>query len=350
MLELANQSKWSASVFSGWGKDREFQYTVVVKQSFEFDLQGELTPLPEPATVQAIDEHHTEPFLSSLKAVSENAPFKKGGEFILYGTAYPNKPDATVSPVSVSISGNGLKWNKTLVVAGPRSWKKGLMGGVQACNPGKLEPTPLMYEYAYGGTHPENDKDKEARNPVGLGFIGKGKDVDGVSLPRIENLKQRVTSIKDHPDPAGFGPIPVFWSPREDLNKDIDEKAVSIGDCHYGKKIPDNLNNSAPEDQQFKDTFKGNEAISLNGFFESVTSPVNIKLDLEVPEIILLDSEEEERLTPILDTLVINTDEMQVHCIWRLAVSHERTETEISWLYVRDEDMNKELIEAQQQA
>ncbi|VAW70711.1 hypothetical protein MNBD_GAMMA12-2383 [hydrothermal vent metagenome] len=342
MLELANQSSWAAGLYPGWGKNREFQFTLVVKQSFEFDLTGQLTPLDEPVPVQTIDEHYGEPLKTSLKAANEIAPFKQGGEIIIQGTAYPHKAGATASPVSVEITGDNIHWKKKLVVSGIRHWKRSLMG-MKAAEPTVLEPTPMIYENAYGGVHPENEEDYQQSNPVGKGHIGKNKSIVGTELPPIELINSFIKSPKDTPLVAGFGPIPVFWAPRDILGQDIDEQAAQIGECHYGQTIPENLFNSAPKDQQFEQCFTGNEIIILNGLFESVTTAVSIRLNFETPDIILLETDEEEYLTPLLDTIVINTDEQQLHCVWRSALAHERSDTEISWVYVRDELTNQQL-------
>jgi len=343
MLELANQSQWSASIYPGWGEDRGYQYTVVVKQSFSFDLTGKINALPACDPIQQTDEYQGDPLASSLKAVNETAPFKKGGEIIVYGTAYPHKPKAVASSVKVEIRGE-TQWKKELVVSGTRTWLKGFMG-IKASEASHLKPTPLCYEYAYGGSHPQNDALVVETNPIGIGYTGQGKNIENTKLPQIELTQHLISIPKDVPVTAGFAPIPAFWAPRNKIGADIDEQAAKIGDCYYGKNVAANLFNCAPEDQQMEKPFTGNECISLSGFFETVSTPVNLKLKIEKPDVILLDSEQEEYLSPILDTIIVNTDELKFHCIWRQAIPHKRTETEISWVYVRDEATTQKLLQ-----
>ncbi|VAW74080.1 hypothetical protein MNBD_GAMMA12-2743 [hydrothermal vent metagenome] len=341
MLELANQSHWAAGIYPGWGKDKNYQYTLVVKQSFNFELTGELVATNESTVIRQQDEYHGDPLQSSLKSANEVAPFKQGSEIIIVGTAYPHKPQAKASPVKVEIKGDTLQWKKELVVSGTRIWTKGFLG-LKASEARILKPTPLTYEFSYGGSHPENEEIVVETNPAGMGYVGKGKNIENVKLPQIEAMDSLISSPKDTPVAAGFAPIAPFWSPRDQLNQDINEQAARNGDCHYGNNVPDNLHHCAPEDQQFSQAFTGKEMISLSGFFESVRS-INLRLALETPDMILLDSEQEEYLTPVLDTIIINTDVQTVECLWRCAIPHERTETEIGWVYVRDEATTQQL-------
>jgi len=349
MLELANQSNWTVGIYPGWGKDRCYQYTIVVKQSFSFELNGEVVALTESQAILQNDEYEGDPFKSSLTAANEVAPFKKGSEIIIYGTAYPHKPRALVSPVKVEIRGETVNWKKELVVSGTRIWTKSFRG-LKASEARFLKPTALSYEYTYGGTHPDNDDIFVDTNPIGMGFLSDGQNIENIKLPQIEALSSLVTTPKDKSVTVGFAPIPAFWSPRDKMTKDIDEQAAQNGDCHYGKTVAENMFNCAPANQQFEKSFTGTESISLSGFFESVTSAVTLKLNIESPDVILLDSEQEEYLSPVLDTMVINTDEQTIQCIWRQAVPHDRTETEIGWVYVRDEAMTKQLEQESQKA
>ncbi len=343
MLELANQSQWSAGLYPGWAADHEYQYTVVVKQSFSFDHWGNITALGDCEPILQTDQYLDDPLKSSLSAANEVVPFKKGGEIILYGTVYPHKPKASVTSVKVEIRGATI-WKKELLVSGTRLWVKGFMG-VKVSEALELMPTPLQYEYAYGGTHPNNEELFAETNPIGMGYIVDSKNIENTKLPQIELSNRLMTTLKDIPVSAGFSPIPAFWAPRNKIGADIDEQAAKVGDCYYGKNVPDNLFNCAPEDQQFATPFSGTESISLTGFFEEVSTPVTLKLNIETPDVILFDAEQEEYLSPTLDTIVINTDEQKFHCIWRQAISHQRTETEIGWVYIRDEATTQQLLQ-----
>lgn len=335
MFEVSNETNWSVGLYPGWGKNRQYQFVLVIKQSFNFDLFGKLTAIDDPAPVQVVDEYYGDPLTTSLKRVNEIAPFKKGGEIILDGTAYPHKKNATVSPVRLEIAGEGVHMKKSLVAVGARSWTKGILGA-QVSEPEILSATRLIYENAYGGSCAYDEEDFDVRNPVGMGFVGKKQDPVNVSLPLLEYQEQRVKKPREKLEPASFAPIPMFWAPRESFESDIKEESVRMGECYYGKSIPDNLFNVAPLDQQFKRSFNGNEIITLAGFFKETSDPIRLKLNIEAPEVAVLESIEPDYVTPVLDTFVINTDEMRLDCIWRHAIQHEQVESEISWVYVRD--------------
>jgi len=88
---LNNFSPWQASFFDGWLHDRTQAKVVLVKQNFEFDEQGNVTPNNPGDEIIVADDYHNEPTNSSLSEVNEQVAFKTG--FEVYGnfTAYPPK-------------------------------------------------------------------------------------------------------------------------------------------------------------------------------------------------------------------------------------------------------------------
>ena len=215
MLEFANQTIWAGGLYPGWDSRQQFQLTAVFKASYEFDESGQLLPLSEPAPLVAADEHGGEPLNSSLTAALETAPFKKGSEFYLYGTAYPERENLLAMEVGVGILfTNGQEWKKVLRVFGERRWQKTMLNHQHAQRPGFVTPTPLCYEYAFGGRNPHDEEDEYLANPVGIGYNSDQRKLACDVLPRIEMGPNFMVTPMQKPTPAGFGPLPVWWEPR----------------------------------------------------------------------------------------------------------------------------------------
>lgn len=93
---------------------------------------------------------------------------------------------------------------KTLFVFGDRWWQD-----QRASRPQPFTEMQLDWSRAFGG--PEF-----AANPLGRGIVPVPAP-DGskrVALPNIEAPQQRITTLKDRPDPAGFGPLDQMWPQR----------------------------------------------------------------------------------------------------------------------------------------
>ena len=118
MFEISNQSNWSAMTYPGWARNKEFNYFLVIKQSFEFNLRGQIRPLDKSLPIVTTDRYFTEPHQSALKQAHELAPFKKGGEIILNGAVYPHSPEATYTEARVTLRSNSINWTKSIVAFG----------------------------------------------------------------------------------------------------------------------------------------------------------------------------------------------------------------------------------------
>ena len=344
MLELANQTDWQAGLFPGWGLDRRFQWTLAVKRTFRFTLDGATEEaLPGPELVLA-DEHRGDPDSTSLTAASEIVPFKQGSEFLLTGTAHPPKQPARVMTTEVVLKfADGRPWQKVLRVTGRRHWKRGVLG-LMPGDPAPLEPLPIAYEYAFGGI----DKQRRAmdlRNRVGLGFAKDGKVANGQRMPSIEQGPKFIAKPGHQPAPAGYGPIPATWQPRYDDNRDFNEEAMeSGGGCPYPQNVPPAMYNAAPRDQRFPQPFTGGEEIALRGFFPELepTVPVRIRLPETRPEAFVQSAGKRSRAELVCDTLVVDADAREISLVWRAGIPRRMTETRKDWVVLRDAAASRE--------
>jgi len=349
MLELSNDSDWTAGLYAGWNDKRESQITCVIKRGYTFDHDGIVKPIDSPVKIIEIDKYYSQPHESSLEEVNEISPYKFGSETYLFGTAYP-EPNKLAMELEYSLKFNDEKqWSKKLRVTGKRTWKKILLGYVMS-KPDVLSPISIQYENAYGGCNPENEKESFSYNPVGKGFNkASGWKVMNLELPNIEIGPQFLKSPPQQQQPAGYSPIPVYWEPRK---KELGEPHPSPEEqagCPYTSKSKITLHNVAPLDQRFVMPFIGGETIQLKGFFENLVTKRFI--EFEVPKInldifLLLDNKK-TKLTPIFDTLIINTDKYEFYTICRVGIPWNILETRNGWVTISEKLNSKQSVKSE---
>ncbi|MCW5589366.1 MAG: DUF2169 domain-containing protein [Legionellales bacterium] len=250
-------------------------------------------------------EHHLflgEKNNSSLQHAADNVPFKQGAEILVQGMAYPNGNEYC----DVSLIVNRAKLTKPLVekslrVFGEREWRRSPIHFYISKKP-LSEPLALHYEYAYGGKDPANPYNIYPYNPCGLGFTEDYFKINRLALPRIEKLSRLIEKISDQVAPGGFGPMPVEWLAPNHAHAKIYDR-------------PEYFYNAAPRDQRIESAWLGNESICLAGFF-----PDQPALTLTLPDLKLrLITPQQGTITPLCDTILIDTEKHSLEMIWRFA-------------------------------
>lgn len=341
MLEFANQTIWSGGLYPGWDNKQQSQLTAVFKASYEFDEHGQLLPLAEQLPLVEADEHGDDPLNSSLKAALETAAFKQGGEIYLYGTAYPERENLLAMEVGVGILfTDGREWKKVLRVFGERKWKKTMLNHQHDQQPGFVTSIPLSYEYAFGGRNPADEEDEYPANPVGIGYNSDQRNLACDDLPRIEVGPNFMVTPMQKPTPAGFGPLPVWWEPRSSEIGLPVEDPMAQGGCPYSKSAKDSLHNAAPLDQRFKKPFLGGEVIHLRALVKDVNHQQSIHIVLPElhPQMYTIIDNKTELLTPVCDTVVINTDDRTLAMIYRAGIPWRMTDRRKGWVVLKDLD------------
>ncbi len=338
MLQLDNQTSWAAVLFPGWGRNRKRQQTLVFKVGYTFDKLGKLSSLPEPP-IEMADIYSEKPESSSLLIASEVAPFKKGAEILLSGSAHPSQAGESIMRVEVGLrQGDKDYWKKELRVFGPRTWQRRLLTVL----PGKAEPitepVPLTYEKAYGGSDPSNPEETFLENPAGVGYSLRGLRTKGLSLPRIEIGPRFISSPAGRVQPAGFGPLAPHWQPRCKDLMEIDAKKAESGGCPWAKEPPESLHNTAPLDQRFTQPFEGEMSLSLKGLVADAPGGVLINLPALQPKVLLKNAGMITELQPLCDTLIVQADRQQIFLLFRVAITQEIETNAASIVHLIDPD------------
>lgn len=259
MWELDNSTSYAAE--RNWIRDQNgvHLWLVAVRATFDIAETGRLVLADEQPAPLLEPQYHGDPSTSSLLQDSDLLAQKPGTDIVLDACAYaPGGRPSKVVEVWLRVAG----LSKTLVIHGPRVYRRGL-GGLATSSSQPFMMQPIRYEWAFGGSDlKDSDVSKrriDDRNPVGKGIAVKTADLYDQPAHLIEYPGRQAASA----GPAGFGPIASFWSPRR-------ERAGTY-DTHWeqSKKpfLPDDYDSSfalsAPDDQRFSQPMQGGEPILI---------------------------------------------------------------------------------------
>ncbi|WP_170176717.1 DUF2169 domain-containing protein [Litorilituus sediminis] len=321
---LHNLTSWQAIVVDNWLASKQACKTLIVKQSFEFDQQGQVFALETSANLELTDQMSAEPSASSLALACETVPFKQG--FELYGnlTAYPPKhKQAKVIEVSLSLhQQQQTVFNKVLRVTGDRHWKSSILGS-KATDPEVLHAVALSYENTYGGIDEEKPERIFEQNPVGIGF--RVKQIKASPLPKVEYPNSCLTHPKNIGVVASYGPIPQFWQPRLSLMPEVEPIETLAGNYPFQAPLLANSYNYAPTDQQLALTYNQELSLSLKGLVPNrdYHDTITLKLPYDKPIAACIQGEHQQPIELTCDTLVLDSDANTFHLLWRKSIASE---------------------------
>lgn len=164
MSQIVNLTDYEAAPLVSTGVDGQWQATAIVKASFVWDDQGQLTKVaPEPVLIS--DEYAGEPGTSGLLRASELAPPKPKLDVLLVGALVFPQP-ITEADVELAL-GNRLR--KRARVFGDRVWLPGVAADLVPSQPRRTTRVPIAWERSFGGGDPSDPKHSDPRNPAGSG-------------------------------------------------------------------------------------------------------------------------------------------------------------------------------------
>jgi hypothetical protein len=289
----------------------------VVKATYSFDLDGNLSLADEQVPVNLAGEPWSEEAVSSYKYEPEIAPCKLATDIVLIGHAQPPGRDATHVDVGIKVGAV----QKVGTVFGDRFWVWTSIG-VRMSRPKPLEPVPLTWENAFGGRDDRHSTPErplfDARNPVGTGFGQPlAKDGDHLRLPNIENPKELIREYGTVPTPWGFGFTSPNWQPRASLAGTYDDE----WDRTRKPMLPLDF------DRRFFNA--GAPGLIVPGYVQGQEDVVilnatpNPRLTFHLPAVpppscrVVLRGRQDMTLQTNLDTIIVNADERQLLLLWR---------------------------------
>lgn len=265
MWAIDNKTPYAAERNWVLDKKAEKSWVVVVKATYDIGSDGATTLAEKQEAVPLYSPVYSgEPGKSSLIYEADLLGPKQFTDIILNGCAFTEggKP---ATKVNVSLSVGNM--TKCLVVFGDRTWKRGFMGDLSMTSPKPFTSMPLIYERAFGGwdTHPKDPAEHrlDPRNHIGKGFAVREEHLHDQDLPNVEYPKQLISSWKDRPNPACFGPVASYWSPRKEFAGTYDEMWQKKRFPLWAEDFDIRFNQCVPADQQMPGFLRGGERVDL---------------------------------------------------------------------------------------
>lgn len=264
---------------------------------------------------------HGAPGESSYKLEPETAWVKPATDVVLVAHAHAPTRGATEMDVAIKVG----PVEKRARVVGDRTWVKS-MGSITMTRPQPFERVPLRYENAFGGKDrsagaPERPR-IDRRNPVGVGYRAPdGAFEEGLRLPNVEAPTAMIDRYGDAPAAVGFGFVSPDWEPRASLAGVFD----SAWEAQRFPLLPVTFDrrffNGASAGMVAPGYLRGDEAVSLRGVSRQNESRFQLPMAAPLGATVALHRQKDKAVSLSLDTVVIDTDDDQVHLRWRAAVA-----------------------------
>jgi len=318
MLQLKNQTPFKAELMLFPDERGVDTLYVVVKATFE--LHPEMRVAPEQMPVLMADEYWGDPASTSLKFASEAHLRKPGTDVVVVGEAIaPGGKPVRQLEVSLSVAGR----EKVYLISGDRKWKGWIFK--RPDKPALFTRMPLIYERAFGGTHPKTRKgqpDLQARNPIGCGFRGHApmKAYKRLPLPNIEDNQNRLKRPRYSRkiQPAGLGFIPPTWQPRLGFAGCFDETWQKNEAPFLPKDFDPRFFQAAHPDWVFAPPLQGGERV------QTVHLSERVRQDFTLPkcsfQLLATVGGQRQPLELQLETVLLMPAEEKLALTWRAAL------------------------------
>lgn len=335
-MELINGTKFDLNATQALDKHGQPWLVVIAKATYRISEHPDHRPelAENQRGLLMADVFEGEPGISAPLFENDFVPFKPACDVIVKGAAHApeGKP---VTELGIGLMVGPIK--KTIVVTGNRHWRTTL-GGLE---PGKPEPfvtMPVTYSRAFGGMFDHtaidsrNTSDFIAHpgNLAGCGHAG-GKFLallKGRAVPNLEFANARVKDPEKLYPPAALGPIARNWAPRLAFAGTYDQQWQDDIFPLLPPDFDERFHQSAPADQQMPYPQGGEEVTLMNlrpgGGLTHFHLP-----RLALPMIALSRNRNQTVLTPVVDTIAIDTDAGTFDLVWRARMPLQRSLHEV---------------------
>jgi hypothetical protein len=330
------------------GRDDRNQpiFSVVTKRTYDIHQARRVTRAEKTRPFVQADQYHDDgdPEWSTVKYETDFASFKVATDVVVVGKAFApgGKP---ASQIEASIEAAGHK--KTVRVSGDRHCVYRPNAVPQFTEPVPFTEMTLQYERAFGGKDTKSNPGEPfyyPRNHNGVGVVLKNSkaSVEGLPLPNIEDPGDLLTPDRlivgeperwsEQPLPDGLGWFQRTWYPRCSfvgampayVTVDTILKEEKLGLVPKGQialsmqfKLPsfDLRFNSGASRGLVLPYLTGNESFRLTNLTPAGT--LTFQLPAETPRFMLDIGLGENELKPVLHTVCVRLEEMQVDLVWR---------------------------------
>lgn len=238
---LVNRSSFPAFAFRQFDREGDLDCVVSVRGTFRLGAGAALAVAERQEPFQWEDAYDGDPQHSTLLRQSDLVPHKPGTDVTLLGDAL--NPNADGGPFVCRLR-VGERIDASLRVMGSRHWRartrrtwRGLLQrdpqpileGWELSEPEPAARVPLSWAAAVGGPLPDGTGEVHPDNPIGVGLVDRlhGDHRETYPAPSIEAADTPVAHWDALPAPAGFGPLPPWWRPRQQHAGTYDEAWLS---------------------------------------------------------------------------------------------------------------------------
>jgi hypothetical protein len=337
MAQIHNLTPFAATSLPSLSFDDQQLVVVVVAGRFTMPIpvrgsSREPAIADEQRLVPLADEYWGEPGASSLRCEGQGTHLRPGTDIYVEGEAWaPGGKPIERSTVGVSVG----PCQKGAVVLGDRIWREGLTGPTPS-RPMPFTSVPLVYERCFGGS-PANATGSAALaselNPVGRGLYLRDKDAIGGLLPNLEDPRAQISSLSDHPSPAGFGPIARHWRPRREYAGSYDDAWQQTRAPLWPKDVDPRLMSAAAPGLVALPLLEGGEPVRLVGMHPD--GPIEFTLPRVVLQAKLVLRRRQVRQRMRLDGLRLEPEDRSFTLYWRTTAVVEPDPFELEHIVVR---------------
>jgi hypothetical protein len=321
-------------------------FSVLVKRTYRIEADRPAIRQEEDRPFRLIDDYYDggDPEWSTVRHESEVAPFKLSTDVVVIARAYaPRGVPTTRMSVGVQVG----ERRKILVVTGDRQCHFRRNAAPVVSDPEPFTEMEIRYDRTYGGRDEKSVSEIPfvyPRNFMGVGVALKNVEevVQGLALPNVEDPQDLLTPervIIGEPDrwhlqplPQGFGWRQREWYPRSALlgsfppflypgTVTAEEQMGLLPRDHVAlakqfrlKPFEARFANGASLGMQFSG-LKGDEPIALAGLRPD--GLLKFSLPAETPRIGLDLGGGLHELEPLLHTISIRPDDLELDMIWR---------------------------------
>jgi hypothetical protein len=310
MLQLKNKTPFAAQLAlfpNQYGVDSLY---MVARATFIIGKQWTLADEQQPPPSE--DEYWTDdPATSSIKKASDMHIGKPTTDIVMLGHACAPE-SREVRQIDVGLSVGSV--SKTIRVFGDRQWDNGAISSATS-----FSAMPLVYEKAFGGVHQKagNIIAGEMRNPVGCGFLGKRevKEIDGLSVPKLEDPEQLLGHVGDIATPAGFGFISPSWQPRLAFAGTYDENWQKTQAPYLPQDFDLRFFNVVSPDLVYSGYLAGGEPVQISGVHPGGPLKFNLPTVALTANVTFKSRTEHPAFN--LETVLLEPDQLKLSMTWK---------------------------------
>jgi hypothetical protein len=344
MVDISNSEV--LQVVHGMDADRRSIFSLLLKRTYDITERGILVRSANTSELRRSDEFYDggDPEWATVKFEADLAPFKLFTDVVVIATAYaPSGHPVQQMDVEANVAGKV----KVIRVFGDRECRYNPQRPPTFTDPTPFQTMEIRYERAFGGKDAISDPEMPMaypRNDMGCGLVLKNvrETVQGLRLPNLEDPADLLTQdrivLEDPyrwnslPFPQGFGWVQRAWYPRSSfvgsmppyLDPDevmreealgmVPAKQVALSRQFKLPSFDPRFNNGASMGLVFQ-PLAGTEPVRLVGL--ALAGALEFSLPGERPKLMLDIGIGESELEPVLHTVCIRPDDMQVDLIWR---------------------------------